>query len=99
MIDIGTWADKANTRVEMAISETVKQLEYEANALWKGKRVCGETVLDPILPVDGLVSRVAVIYHPADYAWDAYMEVVIYTTVEAKEIRVNNPHFSVEQTP
>ena len=99
MISINEWIDKAHARIEMALSETVKQLEHEANALWKGKRVCGETFFTPIVPIDGLVSRVAVIFHPDDYADGVYMQVVVYAMVDAKEMTVYDPRFSNETTP
>jgi hypothetical protein len=96
------WKHLAETRINMAISETVKQLQYEANALWKGKPVSGETVLDRT-PIDGTVSHIAIYYHPADYADGAYMEVAVYAKVNspegAKDTLVYDPRFTDDVTP
>lgn len=57
----GDWRESLEfkRRITMAMHETVKQLEYEANEVWKGKRIIGETRLGPT-PYDGPIHRVAV---------------------------------------
>jgi hypothetical protein len=99
MTDIGTWTDKAERRVTMALEETIKQLEYEANALWKGKHICGVTVLGS--RVDTPVSRVRVgLYQQED---GLSVEVSFYAAVPVHggtlEMCVHNPRFPNEQTP
>jgi hypothetical protein len=102
-MNIERWKHLAETRVEMAISETVKQLQYEANALWKGKKVYGETVLEPCTPIEGTVNHIAIYYHPANYPDAAYMEVAVYATVNSpegeKDLLVYKPRFPDEETP
>lgn len=103
MISEDEWIYKAERRITMARDETVKQLEYEANALWKGKRVCGETVLGtPPDSIDALVHRVAVDYY-ADSDDGAYVSIAFYVRVASPEgeveMYVYNPRFPDAETP
>jgi hypothetical protein len=103
MIDIGTWTDKAERRVTMALEETVKQLEYEANALWKGKRVCGETRLGSTrTPYDGPIHRVAVSHYEDPNEGPcvsvAFLAMVAFPEGEV-EMYVRDPRLPDETTP
>ena len=102
--EIDEWTDRADTRVEMAISETAKQLEYEANALWKGKRIRGETQLGQAQTLfDGPVHRVAVSY--SEYGHGSFTHVWFYVMVALPEgegeveMYVRDPRFPDEVTP
>lgn len=104
MISEDEWIDRAERRITMALEETVKQLEYEANALWKGKFVCGEDTLAPFATINAPVSRVALYYHPADYADETYMEIAVYVMIpgpegDLEEMRVFDPRFPDAETP
>ena len=103
MISEIEWIYKAERRVTMALEETVMQLEYEANALWKGKRVCGETQLGPTRsPYDGPIHRVAVSQYedPNDgpCVSVAFLAMVAFPEGDV-EMYVRDPRFPDETTP
>ena len=103
MISEDEWIDRAERRITMARDETVKQLEYEANALWGGKRVCGETQLGrERSPYDGPISRVVVGYYE-DAKYGPCVSVDFYALVTLNfgtvEMYVYNPRFPDAETP
>jgi hypothetical protein len=103
MISEIEWIYKAERRVTMALDETVKQLDYEANALWKGKRICGETQLGATRsPYDGLIHRVKIGYHEDRYD-GICISVAFYAMVTfplgTVEMYVHDPCFPDEATP
>jgi hypothetical protein len=103
MISEDEWIYRAERRVMMALEETVKQLEYEANALWKGKRVCGKTRLGSTrTPYDGPIHRVAVSYYEDPNEGPcvsvAFLAMVAFPEGEV-EMYVRDPRFPDEVTP
>jgi hypothetical protein len=90
------WTSKADNRLEMAVSETIKQLEHEANALWVGKRVLGNALITGSL-IDALVSRVALSYRYSDDKVGLSVDIAFYVVGGGRygtvERYVQNPMF------
>ena len=93
------WTSKADKRIEMAVSETVKQLEHEANAFWVGKRVLGNALITGSL-IDAPVSRVALSHRYSHNKVGLSVDAVFYVAgggpYGTVERYVQNPSFPDE---
>ena len=102
MISINEWVCGAEDLISDVVEEIVQRLETEANALWKGKRVCGETLGPTRSPYDGPIHRVVVGYYedPND---GPCVSVAFYAMVTLSfgtvEVYVHDPRFPDAETP
>jgi hypothetical protein len=103
MISEEDWIDNAEDLISDVVKEIVQRLETEANEIWKGKRVCGETQLGPTRsPYDGPIHRVAVSQYedPND---GPCVSLAFYAMVTfpfgTVEMYVHDPRFPDEMTP
>jgi hypothetical protein len=90
------WTSKADKRIEIAVSETIKQLEHEANAFWIGKRVLGNALMTGAM-INAPVSRVALSYRYSGARVGLSVDIAFYVVGDGPyglvERYVQNPMF------